>query len=351
MRNRHAVVRAAGFASLGLALLGLPLAAQGSGARLSGLLLTEGSGAPIEGARVALVGLDGAVLRETLSDGRGSFSLRTPVPGLYRLRIARIGYQLWASDTLHIESASESRTLSLNVPLQPIPLPELLVSEQIDCPTTPAERERAFALYGSVLPTLASASSTADLGNLQVGMMRPTVVSSRAGRTFEGDSVTLVVPTSFEEASPAHLETHGYAEVTEGSIAILFAPDGDALSSPGFLATHCLSTVASEDETRVGLAFEPKRGRAVVDVKGVLWIDEDTAEPLEVEFRYTSLRLFLRRNLEAALLEDVRSRLPRRARHLVSFYRLVLDESRFGGVLHFRRLTRDPGPFREWAAR
>ena len=290
-------------------------------------------------------------MRETLADERGAFSLSLPPPGVYRVRVRRIGYQPWASDTLHIASASESRTLRLTIPLQPIPLPELSVSEQNDCPTAPAERQRAFALYGSVLPTLVSSSFSADLRNLQVGMMRPTVVSSRGGRTFARDSVTLVVPVAFEEASPAHLETNGYAEVTEGSIAILFAPDGDALSSPGFLATHCLSTVASEDETRVGLAFEPKPGRAVVDVKGVLWIDEDTAEPLEVEFRYTSLRLFLRRNLEAALLEDVRSRLPRRARHLVSFYRLVLDESRFGGVLHFRRLTRDPGPFREWAAR
>ncbi len=219
--------------------------------------------------------------------------------------------------------------------VRPIPLPELLVTGRSICPTAPEELRRAFDLYESVLPALTAAASTADLRNLQVRMMRPTVSLSRGGRSFTADSMTVVVPTSTETASPRHVETYGYADVDRDAEATFYTPDGDALASPGFLATHCLSTLETEDAARVGLAFEPKPDRNVVDIRGVLWIDAESNAPRELVFHYTSLRRFLRRNLEAALLEDVRSRVPRRAREVVSFYRLAVDETRFGGVLHF----------------
>ena len=93
MTQRSARVRAALTASLGLALLALPLVAQEGGARLSAFLLTEGSGAPVEGAHVILVDPGEVVLGEALSDRHGAFSLPMPAPGVYRLRITRIGYE------------------------------------------------------------------------------------------------------------------------------------------------------------------------------------------------------------------------------------------------------------------
>jgi len=225
--------------------------------------------------------------------------------------------------------------------VRPIPLPDLLVTGRSICPTTPEELRRAFELYEAVLPALTSASSTADLRNLQVRMMRPGVSLSRGERRFNADSMTVVVPTSAETASPRHVEAYGYAEVARDAEATFYTPDGGALASPGFLATHCLNVLEAEDAARVGLAFEPKPDRTVVDVRGVLWVDADSFTPRELVFHYTSLRRFLRRNLEAALLEDVRSRVPRWAWDVVSFYRLAVDESRFGGVLHFERPVPD----------
>lgn len=66
--------------------------------RLSGLLLTEGSGVPIEGAHVRRVDPDDGGVAEDLSDARGAFSLPVPPAGVYRLRVARIGYEPCASD-------------------------------------------------------------------------------------------------------------------------------------------------------------------------------------------------------------------------------------------------------------
>lgn len=235
--------------------------------------------------------------------------------------------------------------------VRPIPLPDLLATGRSICSTTPEELRRAFDLYEAVLPALTSASSTADLRNLQVRMMRPGVSLSRGGRTFSADSMTVAVPTSVESAAPRHVETYGYAEVGRDAGATFYTPDGDVLASQGFLATHCLSTLETEDSARVGLAFEPKPDRTVVDVRGVLWIDADSYAPRELVFHYTSLRRFLRRNLEAALLEDVRSRVPRWARDVVSFYRLAVDETRFGGVLHFDGPVPDRGLMGAWAAR
>ncbi|WP_420637259.1 hypothetical protein [Candidatus Palauibacter sp.] len=266
---------------------------------------------------------------------------------MYRLLVARIGYQSWASDTLHVDWASESRSLRLDIPVEPIPLPELSVSEENVCPTTREQRERAFALYESVLPILATVSHTADLGSLRMQMVRPRKVYFRGGTyRFERDTTTVVVPKSLYNASPEHLVAHGYAGVVD-TMTTFYAPDGDALAAPGFLATHCLRPVRSEEEATVGLGFEPKPGREVVDVAGVLWIDTVAGEPRELEFQYTSLRPFLRKHLEPTL------RLWVEAHHgRVNFSAIqIRDESRFGGVLHFGRLAGDRWLIREWRIR
>ncbi len=341
------ITRAILLASLGSALLILPLAAQEARPRLSGLLLTEGSGVPVEGAHIRLVDPDELVVAEDISNTRGAFSLPRPPAGVYRLMVARIGYRSWSSDTLHVDWSPESRTLRLEIPVEPIPLPELSVSEENVCPTTVEERERAFALYESVLPILTTVSHTEDLGSLRMRLVRPRKTYHRQGTyRFVRDTTTVVVGRSLSNASPEHLAAHGYAAVVD-TMTTFYAPDGDALAAPGFLATHCLRPVESDDESTIGLSFEPKAGREVVDVAGVLWIDTIAGGPRELEFRYTSVRPFLREHLEPAL------RLWFEAHHgRVNFGKIqIRDEARFGGVLHFVRVGRDRWVIHEWRIR
>lgn len=325
----------------------LAVAAQEVRPRLSGLLLTEGSGVPVQGAHVRLVGSDEVTVAEDLSDVRGAFSLRVPPAGVYRLRVARIGYEPWASDTLQVDWSGESRTLRLEIPVQAIPLAELSVTEVNVCPTTADERERAFALYESMLPILRTVSHTADLGSLQMRMVRPVKYYFAQGTyRFRPDTVTVRTDRSLNNASPEHLVARGYAGVVD-TMTTFYAPDGDALAAPGFLATHCLRPVESEDDATIGLGFEPKPGREVVDVEGVLWIDTIAGEPRELEFQYTSLRPWLREHLEPAL------RLNLEARHRrVGFSQIRIGpRSRFGGVLHFGRIADDRWFIREWRIR
>ena len=338
------VARSTLLAGLGFLVFTLTVAAQEVRPRLSGLLLTEGSGVPVEGAHVRLVGSDGVTVAEALSDVRGAFSLLMPPAGVYHLRVARIGYEPWASDTLHVDWSGESRTLRLEIPVQAIPLAELSVTEVNVCPTTADERERAFALYESMLPILRTVSHTADLGSLQMRMVRPVKYYFAQGTyRFRPDTVTVLADRSLNTASPEHLVTRGYAGVVD-TITTFYAPDGDALAAPGFLATHCLRPVRSEDEATVGLGFEPKPGREVVDVAGVLWIDTVAGGPRELEFQYTSLRPWLREHLEPALRLDLQSRHRR-----VGFRQIQMgDRSRFGGVLHFGRVAGDRWFIREW---
>ena len=337
--TRYACVRAILAASLAF----VPLAAQEPGIRLTGVLVSEGDGAPVDGAVVSLDGPDGDVVWETLSNAVGAFNLPLPPPGTYRVRVSRIGYESWTSGPIRIDSAQTFGPLRLEIPVRPIPLPELMVTEQTDCPTTPEERRRAFELYESVLPILASVSHTEDIGDLRMRIVRPIKEWRRGQFLYGYDTTTVDQSRSLYNASPEHLATHGYAEATSDTLTTFYAPDGDALVSPGFLATHCLSTTKAEDEGTAGLAFEPRPGREVVDVSGVLWIDTVAIEPRELEFRYVSLRPFLRRHLEPPLRADIQSRF-RRPR----FGRTRIVESLFGGRLRFGVIATDRWVIQEW---
>ena len=338
-------------AMLAFALFAPTVAAQEPGARLAGILVSEGDGAPVDGAVVSFVGLDDVVVWETLSNASGAFSLPLPPPGTYRARVTRIGYDSWTSGPIRIDSAQASGPLRLEIPVRPIPLPELMVTEQSNCPTTPEERRRAFELYESVLPILASTSTAATGDSLLVRMERPVRIWRQGGFRYKQDTVTVMVTEALSNASPGHLEAYGYADVVGDSMTTFYAPDGHALASPGFLATHCLSPAAdgeSDDDALAGLAFEPRPGREVVDVRGVLWIDTVANEPRELAFNYTSLRPFLGRHWVpqlGVLRDDFERRFPRR---LATVGTIHVQESRFGGQLRFEHVANDRWLIREW---
>jgi hypothetical protein len=345
--TRYARIGAALAAIVAFGLLAPAVAAQEPVARLTGQIVSEGDGAPVDGAVVSLVGGDDVVVWETLSSASGAFSLPLPPPGTYRVRVARIGYESWTSGTIRIDSAQASGPLRLEIPVRPVPLPELMVTEQNDCPTTPEERRRAFELYESVLPILDSMSTPETRDSLLMRLERPVRIWERGRFRYTRDTATVMVSEALPNASPGHLEAYGYADLVGDSMTTFYAPDGAALASPGFLATHCLSTTEAETgaDVTAGLAFEPRPGREIVDVRGVLWIDTMTKEPRELAFNYTSLRPFLRRHLVQPLRNDFERRFPRR---LATIGAIHVEESRFGGQLRFERAAGDRWLIREW---
>ena len=302
----------------------------------------------MEGAHIRLVDPDELVVAEDISDPRGAFGLPMPPAGVYRLLVARIGYESWASDTLHVDWSGESRTLRFQIPVEPIPLPELSVSEENVCPTTPEERARAFALYESVLPILATVSHTADLGSLRMRIVRPIKYYFAQGTyRFRPDTVTVITGKALNNASPEHLVARGYADVVD-TMTTFYAPDGDALASPGFLATHCLRPVESADEATIGLGFEPKPGREVVDIAGVLWIDTVAGGPRELEFSTPRCTGSCGSTWSRALRLRLQSV---HGSNRLRFFAIEVDESEFGGDLQFERIRGDRWLVREWRIR
>ena len=134
------------------------------------------------------------------------------------------------------------------------------------------------------------------------------------GRLYHDQSSTIrrarVMPFTNPDATELH--ERGYA-VERGEVedsSEYFAPDAEVFFSEAFLQHHCFKLQRDGDyEGMVGLAFEPTRGRDVPDVKGTLWLDEESAELRRLELQYTDLRSHLRRrharaNVEFARLEN-----------------------------------------------
>ena len=88
------------------------------------------------------------------------------------------------------------------------------------------------------------------------------------------------------------LSVGGYITVNQDGSTDYYAPDADVLLSDTFLADHCFK-IEPRDEFehlgQVGLAFQPIPERKKPDIKGVLWMDEKTAELRTLEFTYTWL--------------------------------------------------------------
>jgi hypothetical protein len=94
-----AAARCAG-AALAVLLFATPATAQ----VIAGRILDASSGAPIEGAAIALFDTLGATHGSAISDSAGGFTVAPPAPGTYVLWISRIGYQTARTRPIEVRS-------------------------------------------------------------------------------------------------------------------------------------------------------------------------------------------------------------------------------------------------------
>ena len=84
------------------------------------------------------------------------------------------------------------------------------------------------------------------------------------------------------------------------------APDADVLFSDEFLNHHCFRLQNVRDSSRlgmVGLGFEPIGGSHLPEIRGVMWLDEKSAELRYVEFRYVNHGLSVESDLLGGRVE------------------------------------------------
>lgn len=275
-------------AALLAALLLAALPASSRAQTVRGTVLESGTEAQVEGAIATLIDERGESRGAALTDGAGGFRIPAPGPGTYRLRIERIGYATLTTDPFRLASG-ESVVRRILLPIEAVELSSIVVSASDPCATRPDTAEKLRQVWGEAQKAL----EAAQLSRRRVGREFEWV---RRERRLDHPSLIVLdervtVGTTLDESPfksrPAEeIAREGWATILPEEVHY-YGPDVDALLSDWFLDDHCFQLV--REGGRIGLAFRPLDRGERVELDGVLWLDEESAELRSLEFRYVGL--------------------------------------------------------------
>ena len=257
------------------------------------LRIEAAPGAPLAGALAALVDSENRVLTESLTSRTGHVTLRG-IPGTYRVRVRRIGYELYLSSTVELPRAEE---LHIIVSTPRVVLTTVVVNARAECGPISPDAATLASVWEEIAKALRLSQLTArDVSNLGRTTLYSRELGSR-GAVISADTTRLPAARGrpFAAIDPASLVEHGYVRGNEFVGWEYFGPDEAVLLSDGFARTHCFRVVRDpERKGQLGVAFDPARGRRTADIRGVLWIDAETSELREIVFRYVNAGLVTR---------------------------------------------------------
>jgi hypothetical protein len=282
MLRRHVLILA------GMAPLLLPspdLSAQA----VRGRLLDASSAEPVAGALVVLLDADGSELVSTVTSARGTYHLRAPGAGQFRLRAERIGFENSLSGAFTL-LAGETATEELTASSSAIVLPVLSVESESECRVRPEEGYATYALWEEARKALEITERTATAYRFDaVTYQRHVNLWGEPLEPGDNQFVSYAGRHPWRSVPIDELREHGYArEAREGTY--YYGPDAEVLLSDQFLDSHCFRYRLGDDDQVLGLAFEPVRWDSDrVDVEGVLWLQRESAQLKTLEFRYTGV--------------------------------------------------------------
>lgn len=255
--------------------------------------VVERGGGPVPGVLVALVGEDGAVKAEVLSDANGRYRVATTAPGRYTLRADRVGYRRVTSPALEL-AAGQTLEYALQATAERLELPAITATAGRRCSTRSEPGIEVAGLWTEAGKALRSSAYTSIQFPYRYRVTRkrrqldPTSLITRSERAQTGESAN---PSPFVAVPAERLAQKGYVEAV-GDTVFFHAPDAEILLSNEFLDTHCFSAQPGDDDHpgMVGLAFAPIATGELTDVRGVLWMDARTAELRVLEYGYTGGR-------------------------------------------------------------
>jgi len=273
-------------------LLAVSLAASAHAQQVSGTVRITGVTAALGEASIVLIDTSGTVVGGTLSSENGSFALRAPRAGTYRIRARRIGF---LPDSSAFVMLSAGRTQRIELALRPFPtqLAKISVKEAQRCVIAPEAGAAAFRLWQEAQSALTATAVTSHDDRLAFALHRfENELEPGTGRVTESRSWDSRTTTSEPYASiPAEsLAVHGFV-VPDGKMLVYYAPDARTLTSDAFARTHCFHpTENAAHPDLVGLAFAPTARRArdesIREVSGTLWFDQATLALRTLEFEY-----------------------------------------------------------------
>lgn len=304
-------------------LLVSALAPLAAGAQMvRGIVREAGSGRPLAGVVVSLLGDEGDVAaasssslaRAVLSDANGEYALRVAAAGRYAVSAKRIGVQRFTSPVFDL-AVGETRELAITLEPLRYELPRVAITSASPCATRADQRERVAALWEE-----ARAALTASQLSLRDRLFRanitqferelaPRTLSIRDERRVERQSVT---EHAFISVPAESLAVHGYARSHMDGSYDVYAPDERVLLSELFVRDHCFSLARARRDSLVGIDFEPARrrgrDRALIDIRGTILLDARSFELRYLTYQYTSLPIPVRDTLAGGEVHF--SRLP-----------------------------------------
>ena len=252
----------------------------------------EPGGAPVRGSFVVL--LDGSGQRRIglLTDSAGRYVMRAPRPGVYRVRIERLGYESVQSDAFSI-AAQEVRALSFEMRVSALRLPELRVSANQRCQNNPQNAVQTARVWEEIRKALTVAAWIAREGEarFRIRTFDQELNDRLEAVEYERMLFDLVEGRrSFSAHSSDNLAQLGFVQPAGTGLAF-YGPDAELLISPEFLDRHCFRLQRSNAQPGLlGLAFRPMRDR-VPDIEGALWIDEQTGALRFIDYRFRNLSI------------------------------------------------------------
>jgi len=248
-------------------------------------LLDDSTGELVPGAIVQLRTSEDVVAR-ALSDARGRVVLHVPTTDSFRIRVDRIGFLGVETATVAL-AVGDTLRRDIRLPSVRSDLPTIEVRERTGCETSPRGATRAAALWDDIRKALAANVLTQEqAAPLRIVYFERAVTGGHPGPERVVSQRTVRGPP-FRSLEPAALASRGFLDRSEDTLAFA-GPDAALLMSDEFVTTHCYRTVEGSDGL-VGLAFEPVPGRALADIRGILWVHRATSELRFLEFEYTGM--------------------------------------------------------------
>jgi hypothetical protein len=274
-----------------LLLAATPLAGQSVRGQLTG---------NAAGAIVILVDSSGGQVARTLAGQRGSYLLSARAEGRYTLRVLRVGYFAWNSDTLHLASGA-SVELSPALPDEFVVLSDLDVAAASSCRTDPEQGSTAAMLLEEIGKAVGSAELALADRDLRFQVGRYQRQYGRTMGLLAADSVrTQISAWPVHSLSAERLRDRGFIQ-PRGAVEpelvpsageagfVWFGPDAGTIFSSPFISTHCFTAVAdAADTSKVGLVFTVVRGRRLPDIEGTLRVDRRTLALERLEYHYVN---------------------------------------------------------------
>lgn len=301
------------------------IAAPAAAQTISGTVRETDGGPLISGGFVSLLDASDEAVQADFTAADGVFSLRAPGAGTYRIRVERIGYADWVTESYEL-TPGQRLAVTVEIPPRPVRLGDLRVEVTGSCLDDPSQGAELATVWEEARKALETAVWAEGRGELTFTLQEyQRTLDPRHLTTLEVESRTRrhVRLPPFRSLPASRLVTSGYAFVGADS-AVFYAPDATVLLSPEFRDTQCFGLERAEvdDEPMLGITFRPRQRRRVIDIEGTLWLDEESAELRRVQIRYRNVPL------------------PRNARR-----------QHIGADLTFDRLPNGPFYVRDWWVR